>query len=66
MGYMDESRWNTHQTDDETQRYLIGFFNDVASEPRFQELYQSLNGEEREKLQKMNDISLQSPVRANA
>lgn len=31
MGYMDENRWNTHQTDDEAQRYLIGFFNDVGT-----------------------------------
>ena len=57
MGYMDESRWSTHQADDETQRYLVQFFNSVGQEPYFQELYQSLNDEEREKLQKMNETN---------
>ncbi len=57
MGYMDESRWNTRQTDDETQKYLVDFFNNVSSEPGFQELYQSLNNEEREKLHKMNEVN---------
>ena len=56
MGYMDESRWNTRQTDDETQKYLVEFFNNVSSEPSFHDLYQNLNDEERGKLQKMNDI----------
>ena len=31
MGYMDESRWITRQTDDETQKYLIDFFNNVSN-----------------------------------
>jgi uncharacterized protein YihD (DUF1040 family) len=57
MGYMDESRWNTRQTDDETQKYLVEFFNNVSSEPGFQELYHSLTDEEREKLHKMNNSS---------
>jgi len=57
MGYMDESRWNARQTDDETQKYLIGFFNNVSSEPGFEELYHSLNNEEREKLHKMNALN---------
>lgn len=52
---MDESRWNTRQTDDETQKYLVEFFNNVSNEPGFQDLYQALNEEEREKLHKMND-----------
>lgn len=55
MGYMDESRWNTRQTDDETQKYLIDFFNNVSNEPGFQQLYHSLTDEEREKLHKMNE-----------
>ena len=57
MGYMDESRWNTRQTDDETQKYLVEFFNNVSNEPGFQELYHSLTDEEREKLHKMNDTN---------
>ena len=56
MGYMDESRWNTRQTDDETQKYLVSFFNEISKEPGFEDLYQSLNIDEREKLQKMNNI----------
>ena len=55
MSYMDESRWNTRQTDDETQKYLIDFFNNVSNEPGFQQLYHSLTDEEREKLHKMNE-----------
>ena len=62
MGYMDESRWNMRQTDDETQKYLVNFFNDVSSEPDFQELYHSLNIEEREKLYKMNETTGQPAV----
>ena len=59
MGYMDESRWSTRQTDDETQKYLVEFFNHVSSEPGFQELYQALNNEEREKLHKMNEVIIE-------
>ena len=62
MGYMDESRWNTRQTDDETQKYLVSFFNNISSEPGFQELYQSLNNEERDKLNKMNEVNGNLPV----
>lgn len=63
---MDESRWNTRQTDDETQKYLVEFFNNVSNEPGFQDLYQALNDEEREKLHKMNDnnTNAQMPVQA--
>ena len=61
MGYMDESRWSTRQSDDETQRYLIDFFNNVSNEPGFQDLYQNLNNEEREKLHKMNELNPQQP-----
>ena len=57
MGYMDESRWNTRQTDDETQKYLVEFFNKVSNEPGFQEVYNSLNDEEREKLHQMNETN---------
>ena len=59
MGFMDESRWNTRQTDDETQKYLVDFFNNVSNEPGFVEMYHSLNDAEKEKLHKMNDISPQ-------
>ena len=55
MGYMDESKWVGHETDDATQKYLVDFFNNVSNEPGFQELYQSLTDAEREKLSKMNE-----------
>ena len=59
---MDESRWNTRQSDDETQKHLVDFFNNISSEPGFEELYNSLNNEEREKLHKMNDVNGQLPT----
>ena len=55
MGFMDESRWSTHETDDATQQYLTDFFNSVANDPSFQALYHSLTDAEREKLRKMNE-----------
>ena len=56
MGFMEEmDKWNLHQSDDETQQYLVQFFNEVANEPYFQELYQALTDGEKEKLQHMND-----------
>ena len=56
MGFMDEmSKWNLHQSDDETQQYLTRFFNEIANEPYFQGMYQSLTDAEKEKLQHMND-----------
>ena len=61
MGYMDEARWNTHETDDATQQYLVDFFNSIANDPGFQELYHSLTDAEREKLRKMNEQSNQLP-----
>lgn len=61
MGYMDESKWNTHETDDATQKYLVDFFNSVSNEPAFQELYHSLSDAEREKLRKMNEQQIQLP-----
>lgn len=61
MGYMDEARWNTHETDDATQKYLVDFFNSISKEPGFQELYHSLTDAEREKLQKMNEQQNQVP-----
>lgn len=56
MGYMDETLWNTRQTgyDDETQKYLVQFFNEVATEPTFQQQFHALNNDERMKLQEMN------------
>ena len=55
MGYMDEAQWNTHETDDATQQYLVDFFNSISNDPRFQYLYRSLTDAEREKLFKMNE-----------
>lgn len=59
MGMMDESRWNTHQTDDATQKYLVNFFNDISGEPGFEDVFNCLTDAEREKLQKMNDRQAQ-------
>lgn len=56
MGVVDESRWNSRSSDDETQRYIISFFHSVGSDPRFQELYHTLNEVEREKLQTMTQV----------
>ena len=53
MGVVDESRWNYRSSDDETHRYIIGFFHSIGSDPRFQDLYHSLTDTEREKLQNM-------------
>ena len=61
MGYMDESKWNTHETDDATQQYLVDFFNSVSNEAGFQDLYHSLTDAEREKLHKMNEQQNQPP-----
>ena len=61
MGYMDEAKWSTHETDDATQKYLVDFFNSVSNEPGFQELYHSLTDAEREKLRKMNEQQNQLP-----
>ena len=61
MGYMDETLWNTRQTgyDDETQKYLVQFFNEIANEPSFQQQFHALNDAERSKLQEMNAVNLQ-------
>lgn len=61
MGFMDEAKWNTHETDDTTQKYLVNFFNSVSNEPGFQALYHSLTEAEREKLHKMNEQQNQLP-----
>ena len=50
MGYMDENCWNTHQTDDETQKILVDFFHSVANDPYFQSIYLALNDDEKRKL----------------
>lgn len=53
MAYADESKWNVHQVDDDTQSYLVEFFKQASTEPDFQNLYQGLTDEEREKLHSM-------------
>ena len=55
MGFMDEAKWSTHETDDATQKYLTDFFNSVSNDPAFEALYHSLTDAEREKLRKMNE-----------
>ena len=56
MGVIDESRWNYRSSDDETQKYIIGFFHSIGGDPRFQELYHALNDNEREKLQHLTQV----------
>ncbi|KAI4142384.1 MAG: hypothetical protein L6R39_004958 [Caloplaca ligustica] len=56
MAYADESRWNIHQLDDDTQSYLVDFFKQASTEPDFQNVYQGLTDEEREKLHNMDKI----------
>ncbi|KAL8759248.1 MAG: hypothetical protein Q9184_003688 [Pyrenodesmia sp. 2 TL-2023] len=59
MAYADESKWNVHQVDDETQSYLVEFFKQASTEPDFQNLYQGLTDEEREKLHSMAQQPIQ-------
>lgn len=61
MGMMDEAKWNTHETDDATQKYLVDFFNRISNELGFQDCYQSLTDAEREKLHTMNEQHNQIP-----
>lgn len=61
MGYMDEAKWTTHESDDATQKYLVDFFNSVSNDLGFQDLYHSLTDAEREKLRKMNEQQNQLP-----
>ena len=60
MGFMDERLWNTrHGHDDETQQFLIKFFNDVANEPSFQQQFHALSEAEQVKLQEMHAANAQ-------
>ncbi|KAL9005887.1 MAG: hypothetical protein Q9188_001349 [Gyalolechia gomerana] len=59
MAYADESKWNMHQLDDDTQSYLVEFFKHASTEPDFQNLYQNLTDEEREKLHQMDKPATQ-------
>ncbi|KAL8774875.1 MAG: hypothetical protein Q9194_003937 [Teloschistes cf. exilis] len=59
MSYAHESKWSERQWDDETQTYLISFFKQISSEPDFQQIYQGLNSEEREKLHRMEKPTIQ-------
>ncbi|KAL8781858.1 MAG: hypothetical protein Q9213_005799 [Squamulea squamosa] len=59
MAYGDESRYNVRQWDDETQTYLVEFFKQASTEPDFQDLYQGLTDEEREKLHQMEKTPIQ-------
>ncbi|KAL8967756.1 MAG: hypothetical protein Q9183_002771 [Haloplaca sp. 2 TL-2023] len=59
MSYADESKWNSRQWDDETQSYLINFFKEASTEPEFQQHYQELTDEERQKLQRMENPTVQ-------
>ena len=57
MSLADESRWDARQYDDETHRYLLAFFHEMATMPTFQEQYQSLTDEEKQKLSKLEQSS---------
>ncbi|KAL8705049.1 MAG: hypothetical protein Q9201_001819 [Fulgogasparrea decipioides] len=59
MSYADESKWNVRQWDDETQQYLVNFFKQASTEPDFETLYQGLTDEEREKLHRMENPTVQ-------
>lgn len=59
MAFADESKYNVRQWDDETQTYLVDFFKQASTEPDFQDLYQGLSDEEREKLHQMEKASTQ-------
>ena len=56
MGLMDESRWNYRTADDETNKYLVGFFQSIQNDLLFQSLYPSLNDAERDKLAHMDQL----------
>lgn len=59
MAYVDESRYNVRQLDDETQTYLVDFFKQASTEPDFRDLYQGLTDDEREKLHQMEKTLIQ-------
>lgn len=54
MTFMNESKWNERQWDDETQKFLVNFFHTVETEPDFLNHYHSLTDIEREKLHRMD------------
>lgn len=49
-----DSTLGGHQTDDETQRILVRFFNTAAFDSYFQSIFSSLNDAEKQKLAEMN------------
>ena len=50
LGEEDEASSAPRGRDDETQAFLMGFFRAQAHEPTFDEMFQALTAEEREKL----------------
>lgn len=54
---MDETLWNHRGTDDETQKFLVQFFNEISHDPAFQKMYPMLSDAERRKLNEMNTAS---------
>ena len=56
MGLMDEARWNHRSADDETNQYLVGFFQSIRNDLLFQSLYSSFNDAERDKLMHMDQL----------
>lgn len=53
MAYAEEDTSASRGGDDETQAYLVQFFQQQAQKPEFGEVYNSLTAEEHEKLQNM-------------
>ena len=56
MGLMDESRWNYRAADDETNKYLVGFFQSIQNDLLFQSLLPSFNEAEQDKLAHMDQL----------
>ena len=57
MGYMDETLWSPRPTDDETQKFLVDFFNEISHDTGFQSMYPMLSESEKLKLHEMNTIA---------
>lgn len=54
MSFAEDTGAAARQPDDETQAYLVQFFRDAASKPRFDDLFNSLSPDQQEKLRIMS------------
>ena len=55
MGLADQADWGVHEVDEDTQKFLVGFFNSVGADPDFAPLFHQLTDDERTKLHSMNN-----------